>query len=342
MQLSDFDFDLPRELIAQHPLPRGEARMLRMDAMGNFKDGNFAQIVDLLHEGDVLVMNNSKVVPSSLEGTVGNKAVSINIVKQVCERRWQILARPSRCLNIGRKIIFSDGLYAYVNYKDIESNYIEVDFELSREELFRQLESIGNMPLPQYIKRQERFIDDKHNYQTIYAEHEGSFAAPTAGLHFSDEIISRLKSKGVKLAFITLHVGLGTFLPVKSENINEHVMHEELFSCTEETAQIINSVETNRIISVGSTSTRVLESIMNQYGMIKKCEGMTSIFIKPGYQFQIVDSMITNFHLPKSTLFMLVAAFCGLEKTHAAYKYAIENKYRMFSYGDACFLEKKK
>ncbi|MDZ5762308.1 S-adenosylmethionine:tRNA ribosyltransferase-isomerase [Candidatus Cyrtobacter comes] len=343
MKLKDFDFDLPRELVAQHPLPRGQARMLHMDAMGNLQDKNFRQIIDFIHPGDVLVMNNSKVVPSSLIGRVGERVVYINIVKQVGERRWQIFARPSKHLNVGKKIIFSDDLYAYVNYKDIESNYIEIDFELSKFELFQKLDVVGQMPLPPYIKRAEQFIADKHNYQTVYAEHEGSFAAPTAGLHFSEEIISCLESKGVKLAFVTLHVWLGTFLPVKSENIDEHIMHEEYFSCTEEAAQIINEAKANhgRIISVGSTSMRVLESIMHEYGAIIKCDGMTSIFIKPGYKFQIVDMMVTNFHLPKSTLFMLVSAFSGLENIQAAYKYAIENKYRVFSYGDACFFERK-
>ncbi len=342
MKLEDFNFELPRELIAQNPLPRGESRLLHMDCNGSMMDRQFSDIIELVNTGDVLVMNDTKVLPSLLAGRIDDKDISITIVKQISEKRWQVFARPSRYLLPGKKITFPGGdLYAYVNFKDPVNNYIEIDFELEKYELIQKLNIIGGMPLPPYIKRKEIIKEDKVTYQTIYAKHEGSFAAPTAGLHFSDSIINALKLKGVELVFVTLHVGLGTFLAVKSENIEDHYMHEEEFYCSENTASIIAEAKRNKrkIIAVGSTAARVLETMMQMYGKIQRCEGRTSIFIKPGYKFKIVDSMITNFHLPKSTLFMLIAALCGLDRIKHAYNHAILNQYRFFSYGDACFLE---
>ena len=333
-----YNYFLPENLIAQTPLEnREQSRMLCYDRKSkNIEHKHFYDIIDYLKEGDVLVLNSSKVLPARIYGfkIETNAKIEILLQKRLDLTSWKVLARPAKRLNVGTVIKFSDKLSATV-LKKLDYGECEIVFKYNG--VFENiLAEIGEMPLPPYIHEK---LKNKNRYQTVYAKEEGSSAAPTAGLHFTFDILEKLKQKGVKVVEVLLHVGLGTFRPVKDNNILNHQMHEEFFVLTEETAFEINKAkeENRRIIAVGTTSVRVLESCAKN-GKVVAQSGNTNIFIYPGYNFQIVDALITNFHLPKSTLIMLVSAFCGIEETLGFYNVAVKEKYRFFSFGDCCFL----
>jgi len=343
MLVSDFNFKLPQELIAQSPAsPRDTARLLMIG--NNFIDLFIKDIPKLIRPEDVLVVNNTKVIPVRLNGEKENGTkVQVTLLKPSGPNSWQALARPARKLRIGDRIFFRPDLSCEVIYKDL-SGQITLAFPLTKSELILALDTHGSMPLPPYIKR-KRMGDktDHDNYQTIFAKKPGAIAAPTAGLHFTSDLIKRIKKIGVQIVPLTLHVGAGTFLSIKVNNINDHKMHSEWGEISFASANIINSTKKKkgRIIAIGTTALRLLESAANKDGKITPFSGETEIFITPGYNFKIVDVLLTNFHLPCSTLFMLVSAFSGLEKMKSAYAHAISSNYRFFSYGDACWLEGK-
>ena len=346
MRLEDYYYDLPEELIAQDPLENRDASRLMLvnRQTGEVKHEVFHNIIDYLQEGDCLVLNNTKVIPARLmgvkEGT--GAAIEVLLLKRVTNREntWETLVKPGKKAKPGTKIIFGDGLLVgeVVDIVEEGNRLIQFTFDGIFEEILDQL---GQMPLPPYITHK---LEDKTRYQTVYAKHNGSAAAPTAGLHFTKELLQEIEKKGVKIANVTLHVGLGTFRPVKVENILEHHMHSEFYQIAKEDADLINETKKQggRIISVGTTSTRTLESVADENGMVKECSGWTQIFIYPGYQFKCVDALITNFHLPESTLLMLVSAFSTREKMLAVYEKAVQEKYRFFSFGDAMFLYSNK
>lgn len=341
MNLSDFDFQLPESAIAQHPaVPRDSARLLYISKQ--LEDKRVTDLVDLCCPGDVWVLNNSKVIPARLYGRRGEMKVEILLHKRLTPTDWEVFARPLKRLHLGDDIIFADDFKARVLAKD-ENGLASIQFDGSAQHIMASIMRYGLMPLPPYIKRNEKVADDAICYQTVYAQHEGSVAAPTAGLHFTDALLNKLKEKGATIVTVTLHVGAGTFQPVKVEDISQHVMHSEWVELTAEAAAAINTAKEKggRIVAVGTTSTRVLESVAGEDGRVKAWQGDTSIFITPGYRFKIVDALMTNFHLPKSTLFMLVSAFAGTQAMRAAYQHAIQNGYRFYSYGDACFIESK-
>lgn len=338
----DFDFDLPEELIAQTPLEkRDSSRLLILDReTGQIEDKHFDEIIEELAPGDALVMNDTRVLPARLYGekpeTGGH--LEVLLLNNTQGDEWETLIKPARRAKVGTQIVFGDGRLRAVVKKELEHGGRIVEF--SYEGIFLEnLESLGEMPLPPYIKER---LEDPERYQTVYAKENGSAAAPTAGLHFTPELLEKIAAKGVKLVYLTLHVGLGTFRPVSVDNIAEHQMHSEFYRLTEEAAAQLNEVRENggKIIAVGTTSIRTLETIgMKFNGEIKADSGWTDIFITPGYEFKIVQAFSTNFHLPKSTLVMLVSAFAGREKTLAAYHHAIEERYRFFSFGDAMFVK---
>ena len=335
---SDFWFDLPEELIAQTPLDkRDESRLLVVDKnTGAMEHKSFHDLPSLLRKGDCLVLNDSRVLPARLLGSrESGGAVEILLLKDLGENRWECLSRPGRKTRPGTKLIFGNGeLKAEVKEVTEGGNRI---VEFYYEGIFLEvLERLGKMPLPPYIHEE---LKDSERYQTVYSKELGSAAAPTAGLHFTNELLDEIRAKGVKTAFVTLHVGLGTFRPVKEENIEDHDMHSEFCMIPRETADIVNETKKNggRIISVGTTSCRTLESFAEEDGTLKASSGWTDIFIYPGYRFKCIDALITNFHLPESTLIMLVSALAGRENVLNAYKAAVENRYRFFSFGDACF-----
>ena len=340
MKTSDFYYNLPEELIAQEPLEdRTSSRLLVIDKnTGNIKHSIFKEITSYLKKDDCIVFNNTRVMPARLIGKKVNTSAKIEILLLV--RReidiWEVLVKPGKRAKIGDKIIFGDGkLIAEIIDIVSEGNRI---IKFYYEGIFENIISeLGEMPLPPYITQK---LNDKERYQTVYAKNNGSAAAPTAGLHFTPKLIKDIEDIGVKTAYITLHVGLGTFRPVKVDNIIEHNMHSEYYMIEESQAQIINKVRRNggRIISVGTTTTRTLEYVCNEEGFIKQSCGWTNIFIYPGYKFKIVDSLITNFHLPESTLIMLVSALAGKDKILKAYDIAVKEKYRFFSFGDAMFI----
>ncbi len=340
LMVKDFDYFLPEELIAQTPLSnRPSSRLLVLDkSTGETKHRTFCDVLDYLDEGDCLVLNDTKVLPARLYGT--NKtgaAIEFLLLQQKEGDIWEIIVRPGKKCTPGKEIFFGDGKLTGEILEVLDNGNRIVRF--SYDGIFNEiLDQLGEMPLPPYIHEK---LQDKNRYQTVYARHEGSAAAPTAGLHFNEEFLQKIKAKGVKLAFVTLHVGLGTFRPVKAEKLSEHTMHKECYVVTKETADIINETKKNgkKIICVGTTSTRVLESIADENGLISPCSGETGIFIYPGYKFRCLDGLITNFHLPKSTLIMLVSALAGRENVLAAYKEAVEEKYRFFSFGDAMFIQ---
>ena len=333
--LSDFDFDLPQDLIAQSRVyPREKARLIRLSNSG-IDDLLVGDIPSLLRSSDVLVLNDTKVLKGHIIGhrEADNLSVSVNIIKMYGRGICTILALPGRKLKIGDKLVFGDNFYGFI--MDKRQELIFIQFNVSDMKLDEQIDIHGKMPIPQYIKSGND--SDVLDYQTIFAKRPGSFAAPTAGLHFSDSLLKAIEGIGTKIAYLTLHVGYGTFAPVRVENIQEHKMHSEEFFLDEENADIISSGE--RIISVGTTSVRVLESIMQKKGSIMPYSGSTDIFIYPGYRFRSTDVLMTNFHLPKSTLFMLVCAFMGTDRMKQLYEHAVRNRYRFFSYGDSCWLE---
>lgn len=339
LKTSDFYFDLPKELIAQDPLlDRAASRLLMVDkATGEWKHEIFRNIADYLHPGDCLVLNNTKVLPARLLGvkTDTGAAVEVLLLKRQSGDVWETLVKPGKKLRPGAKVSFGDGRLKAEILDIVEEGNRLVRFFYDG--IFEEvLDSLGEMPLPPYITHK---LQDKNRYQTVYAKYDGSAAAPTAGLHFTKELLKEIEDKGVKLAYVTLHVGLGTFRPVKEENILEHHMHSEYYQISEQAAQIINETRKNghRVICVGTTSCRTVESAADENGMLEECCGDTEIFIYPGYQFKVTDCLITNFHLPESTLVMLVSALAGREHVLKAYEEAVREKYRFFSFGDACF-----
>ena len=339
MRTNDFFYDLPEELIAQIPLEnRSESRMLYLNKeSGNVEHKHFFDVVDYLKAGDCLVLNNTRVLPARIFGTREDTGAIVEFVllKQKEQLIWECIAGPGKKAKTGNCFKFSDELSAEVIDVLPDGNRI-LKFD-SKGEFYSVLDKVGHMPLPPYIKAK---LEDKERYQTVYSKELGSAAAPTAGLHFTDEILLKLKEKGVNIAYVTLHVGLGTFRPVKVDNITEHKMHSEYYVMPKETAEIINKTKENggRVICVGTTSCRTVESVYQRFGGVKECSGDTEIFIYPGYKFGIMDGLITNFHLPESTLIMLVSAFAGFENTMSAYNKAVEEKYRFFSFGDAMLI----
>ena len=339
MKTSDFYFDLPQELIAQDPLEdRSSSRLLMVDKKtGEWKHEIFRNIIDYLNPGDCLVLNNTKVLPARLMGSKEDTGASVEVL--LLKRRendiWETLVKPGKKLRPGARVVFGDGrLKAEVLDVVEEGNrLVKFYYDGIWEEV---LDALGEMPLPPYITHK---LQDKNRYQTVYAKFDGSAAAPTAGLHFTKELLQKIEEKGVKLAYVTLHVGLGTFRPVKVEEVTEHHMHSEYYQITKEAADTINEAKKNggRIICVGTTSCRTIESAAASDGTLEECCGNTEIFIYPGYQFKVLDCLITNFHLPESTLVMLVSALAGREHVLAAYEEAVKEKYRFFSFGDACF-----
>lgn len=341
MKVSDFNYDLPEELIAQTPLKdRTSSRLMVLDrASKTIEDKHFKDIIDYLKPGDCLVRNNTKVIPARLYGIKEDTGVNIEflLLKRIEDDIWEVMVRPGRRLKIGTKVTFGEGILKAEILDVLDGGNRKVKFEYDG--IFNEiLDKIGLMPLPPYIKEK---LKDKDRYQTVYAKYEGSAAAPTAGLHFTDELLKKIKEKGVEIANVTLHVGIGTFRPVKVENIEEHDMHTEHYYIKEEDVKKINDTKKNRgrIIAVGTTSCRVLESVADENGYVKAKEGDTNIFIYPGYTFKCIDSLITNFHLPESTLIMLVSALAGKDYIMEAYKHAVDEKYRFFSFGDAMFIQ---
>lgn len=340
MDVKDFDYELPEELIAQDPLEdRSSSRLMVLDKVtGELEHRIFKDVLEYLKPGDCLVLNNTKVIPARLfgakEGT--NAKIEILLLKRKENDIWETLVKPGKKAKPGTKIVFGEGLLVgeIIDVVEEGNRLIQFQYEGIFEEILDQL---GQMPLPPYITHQ---LQDKGRYQTVYAKYDGSAAAPTAGLHFTKELLERVKEKGVEIAEVTLHVGLGTFRPVKVENVLEHHMHSEFYMVSQEAADKINRAKQkgNRVISVGTTSTRTLESAADENGYLKETSGWTEIFIYPGYRFKVIDGLITNFHLPQSTLVMLVSALAGREHVLGAYKIAVEEKYRFFSFGDAMLL----
>lgn len=347
MKLSDFDFDLPQELIAQTPPEkRGDSKLLVVSPEDEYTVTQFSHISHFLREGDLLVFNDSKVIKAKLELHKNDSVIDLNLNRPITDNVWHGFTRPAKKLEEGDEFAF--GEHIVVINKKLGMGEVEVEFRLagglaSLEDVYDFLDVFGEIPLPPYIKRDGPDIMDEERYQTIYSNALGSVAAPTAGLHFTDEIFVDLHKKNIEMAFVTLHVGAGTFLPVKTEDIHEHKMHYESYFIDQEEADKINKAkaENRRIIAVGTTALRTLESAALK-GELSEDNGDTNLFITPGFDFKIVDAMITNFHLPKSTLLMLISAFAGYNKIKAAYKFAINNRFRFFSYGDAMFLEKEK
>lgn len=340
MKTSDFYYDLPQELIAQDPLEdRSASRLLHLDpATGEIEHKTFKDILQYLNPGDCLVINDTRVIPARLYGTkVGTEAgIEILLLKRRPEDVWETLVKPGKKARIGTKISFGEGLLVgeVVDIVEEGNRLIKFTYDGIFEEI---LDKLGEMPLPPYITHK---LKDKERYQTVYAKHEGSAAAPTAGLHFTEELLQRIREKGVHIAHVTLHVGLGTFRPVKVEDVTEHHMHSEFYVVEEDQAKLINDTKKrgNRVISVGTTSCRTLESAAGEDGVLRAQSGWTDIFIYPGYQFKMIDGLITNFHLPESTLLMLVSALAGKEHIMAAYEEAVKEQYRFFSFGDAMYI----
>ena len=344
MKVSDFNFELPKELIAQHPVEKRDESRLMVLNKDKIEHRVFKDIIEYLNPGDCLVLNNTKVIPARLYGNKikdGEKGavVEVLLLKQLENNIWETLVKPGRKLQIGNEITFGNDLLKGKIVEVLDDGKRKIKFEY--EGIFNEiLDKIGTMPLPPYIKEK---LKEKDRYQTIYAKYEGSSAAPTAGLHFTKELLEKIENKGVKIANVTLHVGLGTFRPVKVENVEEHHMHTEHFYIKQEDAEKINNSKKDgkRIIAVGTTSCRVLESIADNDGMVKAQEGDTGIFIYPGYKFKCIDNLITNFHLPESTLIMLVSALAGKENIMKAYNEAVKEKYRFFSFGDSMYINIK-
>lgn len=350
MQLKDFYYDLPSELIAQDPLEhRSDSRFMILNRESNtIEHKHFYDVIDYLNPGDCLVINDTKVIPARLMGVKEDTgaAIEVLLLRRIDDCTWETLVKPGKKMRIGARVVFGaesnvlDEISGKITGR-LTGEVIDIVEEGNRiirfeyEGIFEEiLDELGQMPLPPYITHK---LKDKDRYQTVYAKHEGSAAAPTAGLHFTKELLDKIESKGIRIAHVTLHVGLGTFRPVKEENILDHHMHSEFYIVDEEAADIINETKANggRVISVGTTSTRTLESVADENGFIRAASGWTDIFIYPGYKFKVIDCLITNFHLPESTLLMLVSAFYDREHILEAYQVAVEERYRFFSFGDA-------
>jgi len=340
MNINDFDYNLPEELIAQTPLEErcSSKLMLLNKENGNIEHKNFKSVIDCLNFGDVLVLNDTKVIPARLIGVKveTNATIEFLLLKDLGENKWECLSKPAKRLQVGTIVSFGDSILKakILEKKDEGITIIELFYDGI---LYEILDELGEMPLPPYIHEK---LDEQDRYQTVYAKNIGSAAAPTAGLHFTKEFLDEIKAKGIIVVYVTLHVGLGTFRPVQVDNVLEHEMHSEYYQITDSVAEIINSAKQkgNKVFSVGTTSTRVLETCTDELGVISAGSGNTQIFIYPGYKFKMVDGLITNFHLPKSTLLMLVSALSDKEYILNAYKEAINNKYRFFSFGDAMFI----
>ena len=340
MRTEDFDYYLPQELIAQTPLEkRDTSRMMVLDKIsGNYEDKHFTDLIDYLNEGDTIVLNDTKVLPARLIGNKSdtNAVIELLLLKELDNNNWECLTRPAKRVKKGTIVNFSDKLKALCIEEGNDGLRV---FKLIYSGILLEiLDELGEMPLPPYIKEK---LSDKNRYQTVYARQVGSAAAPTAGLHFTKEYIEKIKAKGVNVAFVTLHVGLGTFRPVVESDISKHEMHEEYYELSEEVANLLNETRKNgkKIIAVGTTSTRTLESVANDEGFFEAKKGLTKIFIYPGYKFKAIDALLTNFHLPKSTLIMLISALAGKENVLKAYKHAVEERYRFFSFGDCMFIK---
>ena len=340
MRTEDFDYYLPQELIAQTPLEkRDTSRMMVLDkTSGNYEDKQFTDLIDYLNEGDTIVLNDTKVLPARLIGNKSdtNAVIELLLLKELDNNNWECLTRPAKRVKKGTIVNFSDKLKALCIEEGNDGLRV---FKLIYSGILLEiLDELGEMPLPPYIKEK---LSDKNRYQTVYARQVGSAAAPTAGLHFTKEYIEKIKAKGVNVAFVTLHVGLGTFRPVVESDISKHEMHEEYYELSEEVANLLNETRKNgkKIIAVGTTSTRTLESVANDEGFFEAKKGLTKIFIYPGYKFKAIDALLTNFHLPKSTLIMLISALAGKENVLKAYKHAVEERYRFFSFGDCMFIK---
>ncbi len=340
MSVKDYWFDLPQEQIAQDPLTdRSSSRLMVLNKdTGEVEHKIFRDIIDYLEPGDCLVLNNTKVIPARLFGVKeGTEAkIEILLLKRMENDVWETLVKPGKKAKIGTKISFGDGLLVGTVVDIVEEGNRLIQF--SYEGIFEEiLDKLGQMPLPPYITHK---LQDKNRYQTVYAKYDGSAAAPTAGLHMTPELLEKIREKGIRIAEVTLHVGLGTFRPVKEENVLEHHMHSEFYRITEEAAELINRTkeEGHRVICVGTTSCRTVESAADENGRLKECSGWTEIFIYPGYRFKVLDALITNFHLPESTLIMLVSALAGREHVLEAYNTAVKEGYRFFSFGDAMFI----
>lgn len=341
MNVKDYDYDLPEELIAQDPLEdRSSSRLMVLDRQsGEVEHRHFTDILSYLHPGDCLVINNTKVIPARLFGVKEDTQAKIEVLllKRKENDIWETLVKPGKKAKPGTKLIFGDGLLTaeVVDVVEEGNRLIQFHYEGIFEEILDQL---GQMPLPPYITHQ---LKDKNRYQTVYAKYDGSAAAPTAGLHFTKELLQKVKDMGVEIAEVTLHVGLGTFRPVKVDNVLDHHMHSEFYMVSQEAADKINHAKENghRVIAVGTTSTRTLEAAADENGKLHETSGWTEIFIYPGYQFKVIDALITNFHLPQSTLVMLVSALAGREHVLHAYEIAVKEKYRFFSFGDAMFIK---
>ena len=339
MKKSDFYYDLPEELIAQIPIePRDSSRLMLINKTDkSCGEDVFRNIIDYLNPGDLLILNDTRVLPARIYGTRIDTGAVVEFVllKQLDSNKWECIAGPGKKAKEGHSFIFSNKLSATV-IKVLDDGNRVLDFNCSKD-FYAALDEIGQMPLPHYIKEE---LKDKERYQTVYSKELGSAAAPTAGLHFTKELMNKIQDKGVGIAYVTLHVGLGTFRPVKVDEITEHHMHSEHYSISKETADKINLTKNNggRVICVGTTSCRTIESAASKFGQIKECEDDTSIFIYPGYEFKCMDALITNFHLPESTLIMLVSAFAGYDFTMEFYNKAVKDKYRFFSFGDSMFI----
>ena len=340
MKKSDFFYDLPEELIAQHPVePRDHSRLMTVNRnTGEIDHKHFYDILDELRQGDCLILNNTRVLPARIYGIKEGTGARVEflLLNNKGDDVWETITGPGKRAKPGSKFVFGDGILKAEILDVLEGGNRLAKFSYEGN-FYNCLEKIGQMPLPPYITEK---LENQERYQTVYSKEIGSAAAPTAGLHFTQELMDKIKAKGVNIGYVTLHVGLGTFRPVKADDITQHHMHSEHYWLPEETAELINRTKANggRVIGVGTTSCRTLESVATFEGEIKECEGWTDIFIYPGYKFKCIDALITNFHLPESTLIMLVSAFCGYENTMNFYKKAVEEKYRFFSFGDAVFL----
>lgn len=341
MKKSDFYYDLPKERIAQTPIePRDASRMLVIDRKTDvIEDKHFYDIVDYLEAGDCLILNDTKVLPARLYGIKEDTGAHVEFLMLTQKENdvWEVITGPGRRAKQGTRFVFGDGILKAEIIDVLDNGNRLAKFSYEGNNIFNVLEKVGEMPLPHYITEK---LEDQSRYQTVYAKELGSAAAPTAGLHFTDNILKKIREKGVNIGYVTLHVGIGTFRPVKAENIEDHKMHSEHYFLPKETADLINETKKNgkRVISVGTTSCRTLESVATFNGEITEADGWTNIFIYPGYEFKCIDGLLTNFHLPESTLIMLVSAFYNREKVLDAYKYAVESEYRFFSFGDCMLL----
>ncbi len=341
MKTSDFYYDLPEELIAQTPVePRDSSRMLVFDRKsGTTQHKHFYDIIDYLNPGDTLIVNDSRVLPARIYGTKKPTGANVEflLLKQVKDKVWETLVKPGRKAKTGDSFSFGNGIMTGTIVDVLEDGNRIVEFSCENN-FYETLDKIGQMPLPPYIHEK---LKDKERYQTVYSNELGSAAAPTAGLHFTNELLEKIRNKGINIGYVTLHVGLGTFRPVKVDDVTNHKMHSEHYEVPAETAKLIEETKNNgkRVIAVGTTSCRTLESVAKKYNKVVPCDGWTDIFIYPGFEFEILDGLITNFHLPESTLIMLVSAFAGYDKTMNVYKEAVQEKYRFFSFGDSMFIK---